>query len=71
VDPTLVMVTVVLEIGAMAAARFVGTHLAVVALAAYTYDRTGSLLVRAVAYLTLMVANRAVVVAVEAGMQRW
>ena len=65
------METVVLEIGSMAAAHFVGTDLAVVALAASTDDRTGSLLVSAVAYLTLMVANRAVVVAFVAGMQRW
>lgn len=67
----LVVLTGVAAIGSVAGGLFVLTHLAVVALAADTFRRTGSLLPPAVAYTTLFVANRAVVVLFEAGMRSW
>ncbi|WP_254838798.1 hypothetical protein [Natronomonas marina] len=67
----LVVFSVVAEIGSVAGGLFVVTQLAVFAVAAYTYDRTESLLVPAAAYLSLLVANRLVVVGLEAGMQSW
>lgn len=67
----LVLFAVVAEIGSLAGALFVTTQLAVFAVAAYTYDRTDSLLGPAVAYTTLIVANRLVVVGLEAGLQSW
>ncbi len=67
----LVVFSVVAEIGSLAGALFVTTQLAVFAVAAYTYDRTDSLLVPALAYLSLILANRLVVVGLEAGMRSW
>lgn len=68
---TFVVVAGLAELGSIAGALFAATHLAVFAVAAGTYDRTGSLLVPAIAYTTLILANRAVVVLFEAGMQSW
>lgn len=67
----LVVLTGVAAIDSVAGGLFVLTHLAVVALAADTFRRTGSLLPPAAAYTALFVANRAVVVLVEAGMRSW
>lgn len=50
---------------------FAGTHFAVFAVAADSYDRTDSLLAPAVAYAMLVLANRAVVVVFEAGIGSW
>jgi hypothetical protein len=43
----------------------------VLGIAAYTYTETESLLVAALAYASLFLANRVVVVVFEAGMQNW
>ncbi|MFC6873502.1 hypothetical protein [Halobellus marinus] len=55
----------------IAGALYAGTQLAVLGIAAYTYTETESLLVPAMAYTSLFLANRAVVVVFEAGMQNW
>lgn len=68
---TLLVVAGLAELGSLAGALFAVTHLAVFAVAAFTYDRTGSILAPAVAYTTLVLANRAVVVLFEAGIQSW
>lgn len=67
----LIVFSVIAEIGSIAGGLFVVTHLIVLAIAAYTYDRTDSLAVPALAYTSLMLANRFVVVVFEAGMQSW
>lgn len=59
------------EIGSIAAGLFVVTHLTVLGLAAFTYDRTASLLGPAVAYTSLLVANVLIVFVLEAGLQSW
>lgn len=51
----------------LAAGLFAFAHLAVLGVAAYTYERTGSLFVPALAYLSVSLANAAVVLVVEAG----
>ncbi|OYR41204.1 hypothetical protein DJ82_00150 [Halorubrum sp. Ib24] len=59
------------EIGSIAGGLFVATHLAVLGIAAYTYERTNSLLAPALAYTSLSLANTTVVLLYEAGMQSW
>lgn len=54
-------------LGSVAAGLFAATQFATLAVAAYTYARTESLLVPAVAYAALLSANRVVVVGFEAG----
>lgn len=66
-----IVFSVITEIGSIAGALFVATHLTVLGLAAYTYERTDSLAVPALAYTSLLVANRFIVVVFEAGMQSW
>lgn len=61
----------VASIDSVAGGLFAATQLAVLGVGAYTYDRTDSLLVPALAYATYLLANRAVVVGFEAGMQSW
>lgn len=68
---SLLLVAGLAELGSIAGVLFAATHLAVFAVAAYTYDRTGSLLAPTVAYTMLVLANRAVVVLFEAGLQSW
>jgi hypothetical protein len=51
----------------LAAGLFALTHLAVLGVGAYTYDRTGSLVVPALAYLSVSLAKATVVLVVEAG----
>jgi hypothetical protein len=59
------------EVGTVAGGVFAVTQLAVLGIAAYTYDRTASLLAPALAYAALLLANRIVVFVFEAGMQSW
>ncbi|QZP37294.1 hypothetical protein [Halobaculum magnesiiphilum] len=66
-----VLLSGVAGIGSVAGGMFAGTRLAVLGVAAYTYDRTDSLLVPALAYTSLLAADRAVVVVLEAGMHSW
>jgi hypothetical protein len=50
---------------------FAVVHLAVFGVAAYAYDRTGTPLGAALAYASLLLANRAVVFVFETGMHSW
>lgn len=61
----------VAEIATMAGGLYAATQLAVLGVAAYTYDETESLFVPALAYASLLLANRTVVFVFEAGMQSW
>lgn len=67
----LVGLSAVAAVDSVAAGAFALTHLGVLGFAAYAYDRTDSLAVPAVAYLSLSLANEVVVFAFEAGMQSW
>jgi len=58
-------------VDSVAGGLFAATQLLTLGVAAYTYDRTRSLLVPALAYATLLLANQVVVVVFEAGMQSW
>jgi len=68
---TVLLVAGLETLGSLAGALFAGTHLVVFGVAAYTYNRTGSLLAPAIAYGTLVLANRAVVVFSEATIGGW
>lgn len=59
------------EVGTLTGGLFAATQFAVLSIAAYTYDRTGSLLAPALAYAALLLSNRTVVFVFEAGMQSW
>ncbi|ESP90132.1 hypothetical protein [Candidatus Halobonum tyrrellensis] len=61
----------VAEVDSVAGGLFAATHLAVLGVAAYTYSRTDSLVVPALAYGCLSVSNAVVVYAFEAGLQSW
>ncbi|WP_128475828.1 hypothetical protein [Halorussus pelagicus] len=70
--PALALVGVTLfsalaAVGSLAGALFAGTQIAVLALAAVTYERTDSLVVPALAYLSLSLAHSAAVFAAETG----
>ena len=67
----LIVVSSVAEVGSVAGGLFAVTHLVVLGLAAYTYDRTDSLVVPALAYGCLSVGNVLVVYLFEAGLQSW
>jgi len=74
--PRVVVTTIIAFAGiagveTVAGGLFAVTQLAVLGVAAYTYDRTASLLVPALAYAALLLANRTVVFVFEAGMQSW
>lgn len=66
-----VVVSGVAAVDSIAGGLFILTHLAVLGVAAYSYDRTGSVLPPAVAYTTLELANSGVIYFFEAGMQSW
>ena len=66
-----VVVSGVAAVDSIAGGLFVATHLAALAVAAYSYDRTGSVLAPAVAYTTLELANTGVIYLFEAGLQSW
>ena len=61
----------VAAVESIAGGLFALTHLVVLGLAAYAYERTDSLAVPAVAYASLLLANRLVVYLFEAGLQNW
>lgn len=59
------------QVESVAGGLYALTQIAVLGVAAYGYDRTGSLLVPALAYTSSLLASRTVVVVFEAGMQSW
>ncbi len=67
----LVIVSWVAATGSVAELLFGATHVAVLALAAAGYARTDSLVVPAVAYLSLLLSEETVVLLFEAGMRSW
>ena len=67
----LVVFSGVTEIESLADGLFTITHLAVLGIAAYTYERSDSLLVPAFAHLSISLANDAVVFVFEVGMKFW
>jgi hypothetical protein len=74
--PVLVLALIIVFSGitsveTVAGGLFAVIHLAVFGVAAYAYDRTGVLLGPALAYASLLLANRAVVFVFEAGMHSW
>ena len=66
-----IVVSSVTEVGSVAGGLFAVTHLAVLGIAAYTYDRTDSLVAPALAYGCLSASNMLVVYLFEAGIQSW
>lgn len=66
-----VALSAVVEITSVAGAVFGCSQLVVLAIAAYAYTRTDSLLAPALAYASFQIASKAVVVGFEAGMQGW
>ena len=66
-----IVVLSVTEVGSIAGGLFAATHLAVLGIAAYTYNRTDSLVVPALAYGCLSASNTLVVYLFETGMQSW
>ncbi|WP_251330076.1 hypothetical protein [Haloplanus pelagicus] len=67
----LVVVSLIAATESVAELLFGATHVAVLGLAATSYERTHSLLVPAVAYLSLLLAEETVVLLFEAGMRSW
>lgn len=63
-----VAISRVAAVETVAGVLFVGTQLTVLGLAAYTYERTDSLLVPGLAYFSLFLANEVVVFGLEAGL---
>lgn len=61
----------VAEIESIAGAAYAATLVLALGVAAYTYDRTDSLLVPALAYLSLLLTSASVVYVFEAGMKNW
>jgi hypothetical protein len=68
---TLVGLAAVADVDTLAGGLFALAHLVTFAVAAFAYDRTDSLLGPAVAYASLLLADRVVVVVFEAGMRSW
>ena len=64
---TVLLFAGVAGVESLAGGLFALTHLGVLGVAAYAYERTGSLLVPALAYLSVSLSNAAVVLIVEAG----
>lgn len=67
----LVVLSGIAAVDSVAGGLFAATHVGVLGFAAYSYDRTDSLAVPALAYLSLLLADEAVVFLFEAGMQSW
>lgn len=67
----IIVLTGIAAVETVAGGLFAVTQLAVFVIAAYTYDRTGSLLAPALTYAALFLANRTVVFVFEAGLQGW
>jgi hypothetical protein len=68
---TLVVLSGIAGVDSVAGCLFAATQLATLGVAAHTYDRTDSLCVPALAYASLLLTNRTVIVGFEAGMQSW
>ncbi|QLD89068.1 hypothetical protein HWV07_08510 [Natronomonas salina] len=66
-----VVLSGIAEIESVAGGLFVLLHFAVLGIAAYGYERSDSLLVPAVTYTSLLLANSLIVYFFEAGMQSW
>lgn len=67
----IIILSGIAEIETIAGGLYAATQLAVLGIAAYTYNETESLLIPALAYASLLLANRSVVFVFEAGMQSW
>jgi len=67
----IIILSGIAEIETIAGGLYAATQLAVLGVAAYTYNETESLFVPALAYTSLLLANRTVVFVFEAGMQNW
>lgn len=67
----LVVISGITSIEHVAGGIFAVTQLVVLGVAAYSYDRTGSLVSPALAYTAFLISNRTIVVVFEAGMQSW
>lgn len=67
----LVVLSGVAAVESVAGGLFVTTQIVVLGLAAYAYERTDTLLVPALAYLSLSLTSSAVVFVFEAGMRSW
>ena len=67
----IVVLSGVVAIESVAGGLYAATQLAVLGVAAYAYDRSGSILVPTLAYAGLLLANRIVVVVFEAGIRGW
>lgn len=67
----IIILSGVVEIETIAGGLYAATQLAVLGVAAYTYNETESLFAPALAYTSLLLANRTVVFVFEAGMQNW
>lgn len=58
-------------VGTVSAVLFVGVKVAVLGVAAHSYERSGSLLAPALAYASFLATSEAVVFVLEAGVQGW
>jgi len=67
----IIILSGIAEIETIAGGLYAATQLGVLGVAAYTYNETESLFVPALAYTSLLLANRTVVFVFEAGMQNW
>jgi hypothetical protein len=67
----LVVLSGIAGVDSVAGCLFAATQLATLGVAAYTYDRTDSLYLPALAYASLLLSNRIVIVGFEAGMRSW
>lgn len=61
----------VAAVESVAGALFAATQVGALAVAAYTYERTDSLLPPALAYLSLLLTTELVLFALEAGLRGW
>lgn len=67
----LTVVTGIAGVGTVPAVLFLGVKVAVLGVAAYAYDRTGSLLAPLLTYASFLATSEAVVYVFEAGVQNW
>lgn len=67
----LTVVTGIAGVETVPAALFLGVKVAVLGVAAYAYERTGSLLAPALTYASFLATSEAVVYLFEAGVQNW
>ncbi|MFC6614557.1 hypothetical protein ACFQAS_06240 [Halopenitus salinus] len=67
----LAVLSAIAAIGSITEGLYAIAHLATFGVAAYAYDRTDSPIAPAIAYVSLLVANVAIVYLLEAGMRSW